>query len=101
MGEMAWDIGEYEAWLGGLSPAGQNSMTSKNVAYPLNSYRFDPTLGFLLINDTSFGSEHAGGGANFLYADGSVHFIFDGVDLDVLKAFASREQGDSSSDSTL
>lgn len=101
MGEMAWEIGEFEAWLGGLSPAWQNSMTIKNLAYPLNSYRFDPSLNFLSINDTSFGSEHGAGGANFLYSDGSVHFISDSVELDLLKSLASREQGESISGSVL
>jgi prepilin-type N-terminal cleavage/methylation domain-containing protein/prepilin-type processing-associated H-X9-DG protein len=90
VGEISWDIGEFEAWLGGLSPKWRNSMTTKNVKYPLNSYRFDPTLNFKEINDTSFGSQHSGGGAHFAYADGSVHLINDLVDLNVLKANASR-----------
>lgn len=94
MGEMAWDIGEYEAWLGGLSPGWSNSMTIKNVAEPLNSYRFDRALNRQLINDTSFGSEHAGRGAHFLFADSSVHFVNDGVELALLKGFASRDQGE-------
>ena len=95
MGEMSWDVGEKEAWLGGLSAAWQNSISSKNIAYPLNSYRFDPSLNFLLINDTSFGSEHTAGGANFLLADSSVRFVSDSVELDLLKSMASREQGES------
>jgi prepilin-type processing-associated H-X9-DG protein len=90
VGEMAWDIGEFEAWLGGLSPGWLNAMSSKNVANPLNSYKYDPAFGFNLINDTSFGSEHAGGGAHFAYADGSVHMITDEIDLVLLKANASR-----------
>lgn len=92
MGEMAWDIGEYEAWPGGLSPAWQNAMTSKNVRYPLNSYRFDQDLVTLDINDTSFGSEHAGRGAHFLMADGSVHFVQEDISLELLVSAASRDQ---------
>ncbi len=94
MGEMAWDIGEYEAWLGGLSPAWSNSMTTKNVAEPLNSYRFDRALNRLFINDTSFGSEHSAGGAHFLYGDGSVHFVADNVELNLLRSYASRAQSE-------
>jgi prepilin-type N-terminal cleavage/methylation domain-containing protein len=94
MGEMAWDIGEYEAWPGGLSPGWQNSMTTKNIAHPLNSYRFDRDLNFLAINDTSFGSEHASRGAHFMMGDGSVHFVVEDISLDILKAHASRNQGE-------
>ena len=94
MGEMAWDIGEFEAWLGGLSPGKSNSMTSKNVAYPLNSYRFDRSLNTLLINDTSFGSHHASRGAHFLLADASVHFVNEDIELNVLKSMASRDNGE-------
>ncbi|MBN1853028.1 MAG: DUF1559 domain-containing protein [Pirellulales bacterium] len=90
MGEMAWDIGEYEAWLGGLSVGWTNSMTTKNIAYPLNSYRYDLDLNTIDINDTSFGSEHAAGGAHFLLADSSVRFVSDNVELNILKAMASR-----------
>ena len=68
---MAWDIGEWQAWIGGLSPQWQNSMAIKNIAHPLNSYRYNPDLGLILINDTSFGSEHAARGAHFVLADGS------------------------------
>ena len=91
MGETAWDIGEFEAWLGGLSPAWTNSMVTKNVYYPLNSYRFDRAFNTLLINDSSFGSQHASRGAHFLLGDASVHFVSEDVELHVLKAMASRD----------
>lgn len=94
MGEMAWDIGEYEAWPGGLSPAWANSMTTKNIAHPLNSYRFDRDLNALDINDTSFGSEHSGRGVHFLMGDGSVRFVSEDISLDTLKSLASRDQGE-------
>jgi prepilin-type N-terminal cleavage/methylation domain-containing protein len=94
MGEMSWEIGEYEAWPGGLSPAWQNAMTTKNIAHPLNSYRFDRALNALSINDTSFGSEHDGRGVHFLLADGSVQFLSETTSLDLLKSRASRDQGE-------
>ena len=94
MGEAAWDIGETAAWIGGLSTARQNSMTTKNIANPLNSYKFVPALNQLYINDTSFGSEHAGRGANFLMGDGSVHFISDNIAMDTLKSLASRKSAE-------
>jgi prepilin-type N-terminal cleavage/methylation domain-containing protein len=94
MGEMAWDIGEYEAWNGGLSPAWANSMTTKNVTHPLNSYKFDRALNQLDINDTSFGSEHSARGAHFLLGDGSVHFLTEEVQLSTLKALASRKESE-------
>jgi prepilin-type N-terminal cleavage/methylation domain-containing protein len=94
MGEVAWDIGEYEAWNGGLSPGWANALTTKNVAHPLNSYKFDRSLNQLAINDTSFGSEHAGRGAHFLTGDGSVHFVSEDIALNTLKALASRKSAE-------
>ncbi|MEX0642556.1 MAG: DUF1559 domain-containing protein [Pirellulales bacterium] len=94
MGEMAWDIGEIEAWVGGLSPHWQNSMVNKNVAHPLNSYKYDTSLNQLEINDTSFGSEHAGRGTHFLMGDGSVHFVSEDIELDTLKSLASRKSSE-------
>jgi prepilin-type N-terminal cleavage/methylation domain-containing protein/prepilin-type processing-associated H-X9-DG protein len=99
MGEISWDSGEYEAWTGGLSPAWQNSMTTRNIAYPLNSYKYDPSLNQVNINDTSFGSNHSGRGANFLFADGSVHFITEEIELQTLKSLASRQNEEVLSDS--
>jgi len=94
MGEMAWDIGEWQAWMGGLSPQWQNSMAIKNIAHPLNSYSYNPSLGLILINDTSFGSEHAGRGAHFVLADGSVQYVSEDIELDILRALATRNDGD-------
>ncbi len=41
------------------------------------------------LNDLYWGSFHAGG-INFLYADGSLHFIADGIDGNTWEAFGSR-----------
>ena len=47
----------------------------------------------LAFNDLPFGSFHTGG-ANFCYADVSVHFLTDGTDPQVLMALASRRGGE-------
>jgi prepilin-type N-terminal cleavage/methylation domain-containing protein/prepilin-type processing-associated H-X9-DG protein len=41
------------------------------------------------LNDVLFGSFHPGG-ANFVYGDGSVHFLNDGIDIDTYMALGSR-----------
>lgn len=43
-----------------------------------------------MINDVSFGSEHPAG-CHFAVADGSVAFVTDNIDMNVLLAIASRE----------
>jgi hypothetical protein len=94
MGEMSWDVGEYEPWMGGLSPYWQNSMTIKNVAHPLNYYKYDVALNQLSINDASFGSDHAGRGAHFVMGDASVQFLSEDIELNTLKGLASRAQAE-------
>jgi prepilin-type processing-associated H-X9-DG protein len=44
-------------------------------------------------NDLLFGSFHSGG-ANFVYADGSVHFLGDDLDGVVYEALASKNGGE-------
>ncbi len=45
-------------------------------------------------NDTPFRSAHAGGGANFAFCDGSVHFLTPNIDLTLLQSLATRSQGE-------
>ena len=60
---------------------------SKNVTYPLNS-------GFSLEwNDASLGSMHVGG-AQFVYGDGSVHFISESIDTGNATALQQRPNGE-------
>jgi prepilin-type N-terminal cleavage/methylation domain-containing protein len=47
-----------------------------------------------IYNDISFGSQHAGGGAQFVMGDGSVRFVQQSVNLDVYKSTASRDGGE-------
>jgi prepilin-type processing-associated H-X9-DG protein len=44
--------------------------------------------------EASFGSRHAGQGANFVFADGSVRFLRDGIDQRVLSAIGTRASGE-------
>jgi prepilin-type N-terminal cleavage/methylation domain-containing protein/prepilin-type processing-associated H-X9-DG protein len=54
-----------------------------------------PMEGFALHDLNAFGSQHAGNGANFAFADGSVHFISASVDLfNVLRPLATRAGGE-------
>ncbi|MDR1492550.1 MAG: DUF1559 domain-containing protein [Planctomycetaceae bacterium] len=62
---------------------------------PLNTrFRFPATHGTMI--QLAFGSEHTAG-ANFLFGDGSVHFLSDNIDVDAYKAAASRKGGESKS----
>ncbi len=92
VGEMAWEIGSWECWLAGISLGKHNSLSTKNVKYPLNSYFYDGTSQFRDLNDVSFGSQHPGGGAHFGMGDGSGHWVTDEVEIGVLRALASRDQ---------
>jgi prepilin-type N-terminal cleavage/methylation domain-containing protein/prepilin-type processing-associated H-X9-DG protein len=55
--------------------------------YPLNS----PNS--VAASDNSFGSQHTGGG-NFLFVDGGVRFLADGVDSVVYQAIGTRAGGE-------
>ena len=76
----------------------------KNVRWPINSdrdvygyYKFDPKRPAgatdMYLNDIIFGSKHSGG-ANFSYADGSVHFLQDSMDFTVYQNMATRNGGE-------
>jgi prepilin-type N-terminal cleavage/methylation domain-containing protein/prepilin-type processing-associated H-X9-DG protein len=80
------------------------SRQNKNVTYPVNGspdesgyYTLDGKAPAgapktCLFNDLSFGSAHPGG-ANFVFADGSTHFVENETDLDVLRRLACRKDG--------
>lgn len=54
----------------------------------------------ILFNDLFFGSEHPSG-ANFAYADGSVHFLPSDTSVTVLRNLASRNGGEITDDETV
>ena len=56
---------------------------------PINVHSTSGANQYGYFNDGDFGSEHPGG-AQFLLADGSVHFVSENVDLNILYATASR-----------
>jgi prepilin-type N-terminal cleavage/methylation domain-containing protein/prepilin-type processing-associated H-X9-DG protein len=79
---------------------------TKNIRWPLNVnhdefgyYRLDfrpgaePKNDALLMNDLPFGSEHSGG-AQFTFADGSVQFLNDSIDVTILFDLATRAGGE-------
>ena len=92
IGEMSWDIGGTRVWICG-SNSTAHCYSGYNLRFPLNSARWlDPNNDNVTItpehNDISFGSLHPGG-CHFGMADGSVRFVSESTDLDVLKAAAT------------
>jgi prepilin-type processing-associated H-X9-DG protein len=60
----------------------------KYVQYPIG-YR-----GAFLPNNTPYRSNHSGGGANFVFCDGSVRLLPNSLGLNVLQALATRNAGE-------
>ena len=84
---------------GNLSNPSAVCVTStKNIRYPINAdptvYCYAPcTTMTLWFNDLFFGSQHPGG-AHFVFADGSVHFLADEIELEVYRDMASTDGGE-------
>jgi prepilin-type processing-associated H-X9-DG protein len=100
VGEIAWAPeaipgGGYTAhrrgWVQGFDGTGDanTAYACKNINFGINvrGYTASPVVEY--FNDISFGSRHPGG-THFLYADGSVRFVQQDVDIAVYKATASR-----------
>jgi prepilin-type N-terminal cleavage/methylation domain-containing protein/prepilin-type processing-associated H-X9-DG protein len=79
----------YRTWIRGCGDNSDSCASAKNVANGINTPGIDP------FNDIAFGSMHTGGGANFCMADGSVHFLGQGINLGVYRSLASRDGGES------
>ncbi len=80
------------------------SGSSHNILAPINPnpkifgyYKLDPDKlpsdPEVKLNDLYFGSDHPGG-ANFMYADGSIHFLDDGIDFTLYQNMASKDGGE-------
>jgi len=98
VGEHSWDSNTYRPWPNGIgdSGGGAGCACAKNIG----EYSHLNSLGIEVwgqndeYNNVSFGSQHAGGGAHFLFADGSVHMIAADVELALLKAAATMNEAE-------
>lgn len=94
VGEISWRKANfYRSWIRGMG--GFYSYGAKNVIHPINSIPFANVAAagaprINNFNDVSFGSEHAGGGAQFLRGDGSVGFVAKTVDMTLYRSTASN-----------
>lgn len=95
----------FRAWMNGARWSGRSKKTicseaSNHVVYPINAshesfgyyigdnMRPEGTIAEIPLNDLWFGSDHPGG-AHFTFADGSVHFLSENLDMTVLQALAT------------
>ncbi|QDT41564.1 putative major pilin subunit [Gimesia alba] len=91
-----WSAAMKKGW-GGIQPwtwgiywytdTRRLTLDSKNIQFPIN-YRGD-----FGTNHTPFTSYHEGG-AHFMMADGSVHFISENIDLGLFKGLGTRAKGE-------
>jgi prepilin-type processing-associated H-X9-DG protein len=103
-----WSLGAVWFKSGGSkTPTSVCLAAVKHVVWPINALEnrrvyfvrdFDAPsdLRRVLKNELAFGSQHPGG-AHFAFADGTVHFLAEGLDLTVYRELASR-QGEEISD---
>lgn len=97
IGEVSWDIYALRTWIcgSGASTSVGWGWAARNIANPINSVpagKPDWTA-TVLLNNSSLGSQHPQG-AYIGNADGSVHFASENTDLTMLRAGASRANGE-------
>ncbi len=97
-----WTLGAVWYKSGGSpTPSSVCVAAAKHVIWPINALEnrrvyyvrdFDAPLDLrkVLNNELAFGSQHPGG-AHFALADGSVHFLDEGLDLTVYRELATRQ----------
>jgi prepilin-type N-terminal cleavage/methylation domain-containing protein/prepilin-type processing-associated H-X9-DG protein len=101
LGENSWDHLSQRAWIVGR--AGSATYSGRNLANPINSFSLphkkntSTSTVTCLINDVSFGSNHPGG-CHFAFGDGSARFVSENAELDLLKAYASRAMGETTTE---
>jgi prepilin-type N-terminal cleavage/methylation domain-containing protein len=101
VGEVSWDIYALRAWIcgSGASTGVQWGWAARNLSNPINSVTAGLGSGdvwqqvTVLLNHSSLGSQH-GGGAMIGNADGSVRFVSENTEISVLRAAASRANGE-------
>ena len=85
VGEISWDdYVKFRTWVRGSSFGGTSMGCAKNVMDSINA-----GLAYGNYNDGAFGSNHPGG-AHFLFCDGGVQLVAEGIDHAVYLASASR-----------
>lgn len=89
VGELAWDAANcYRTWLRGANGTAVGS--AKNIEFGLKVAPYASAGWTNNFNDVSFGSEHPAG-CHFAVCDGSVAFVAENIEMNVLLAIASRE----------
>lgn len=103
-------LNPYEQWTLGATwyapgasktPAQMCVYAAKQIVWPINAlearrihwvrdYNGPAELRKVRTNELAFGSKH-GSGAHFAYADGSVHFLDESIDLNLLRDLATRQ----------
>jgi prepilin-type N-terminal cleavage/methylation domain-containing protein/prepilin-type processing-associated H-X9-DG protein len=114
VGERLYVVAQENSWMSGATwkkGSGPNQPFTrictgavKNVRYPINAdpkqfgyfkgdFSVPPADRKILMNDLYFGSNHPGG-AQFTFADGSVHFIEDSIDFTIFQDLATMRGGE-------
>ncbi|MEM6472841.1 MAG: DUF1559 domain-containing protein [Planctomycetota bacterium] len=70
-----------------------NQMVLGTAFYPINDLPIRQNLDCDGQGAANFSSYHTGG-ANFVFADGSVHFLTEQIDMDVFHTLAQRDDGE-------
>ena len=65
----------------------------KNIEHPINAIGLDDINNDREFNVVSFGSEHVGG-CHFVYADNSIRFLSENIELKIYQAMSTRDGGE-------
>ena len=71
----------------------QTPLRRRGTILPLSAMNCESSPSTVLFNDIYFSSRHTGG-ANFVYADGSVHFVRDDISMPAYQALGTRGTGE-------